>query len=89
MSEPVHHKAASYRACDLCNPPVDCASASLSTADQPCWGKVVIEFETDEGDKLHTCRGHEWIWSNVFYRDYLPEFEADSWPPIRQRRDVP
>jgi hypothetical protein len=74
----IHHKAESYRPCELCHPPVDCAHAECSTAERPCWGEVMIEFETDEGDGVHACRGHEWIWSNAFYRDYLAE--GDPWP---------
>lgn len=85
----VHHKAESYRACDLCNPPVDCAHADDSTAEQPCWGKVMIEFETDEGDRVHACRGHSLIWSNVFYRGYLAESDPFPWSPEGRRRDVP
>jgi hypothetical protein len=78
-------KSESYRPCILCKPPVDCVHADDSTAEEPCWGDVMIEVETDEGDRIHACRGHAWIWSNPFYRDYLPESEKGAWPtPIRR-----
>lgn len=72
------HTAPSYRRCERCKPPVDCAHIADSTPERPCWGEVMIEFEFEDGGRLHTCRGHQWIWSDVFYRDYVAE--GEPWP---------
>jgi hypothetical protein len=74
-------KSESYRPCNCGD--IDCAYAADSTADRPCWGDVYVESEDSEGGGVHTCRGHAMIWSNDFYRDYVPEGESAIHPGRR------
>jgi hypothetical protein len=66
-----HHVSDSYAACTLCDPPVECAYASLSTAEQPCWGQVMTDFGYDDESEPHACRGHDLF--NGPHGEYCPE----------------
>jgi len=38
----------------------------------------MIEVDDPEVGQVHTCRGHQFIWSNLFYKQYVAE--GEEWP---------
>lgn len=74
----------SYKKCEFCN--ADCVHMDTNE-NEPCWGKVIIEFEGD-GENIHTCRGHQWIWSNEFYRNYAPEGDEQAIKSQTMEQDI-
>lgn len=66
MSEPAF-RLPSYRPCEYCKD--DCP---LSTEAEPCWGKVTADT-TDDGDMLHTCRGHSYCLAVPYWPSTEPE----------------
>lgn len=68
-------KSETYRSCHC-----DAECCHESDADT-CWGEVQIEADMGSEGYIHTCRGHQWIWSSVYFKDYVAEGEV--WPPPR------
>jgi hypothetical protein len=67
-----HHKAPSYRPCELCSPPRGCDYNHLSALDRPCWGEVTISEDFGPEGNIHACEGHQDVWGGIDYRPEPP-----------------
>lgn len=69
-----------YKSCEFCG--AECAYKG-DKPTEPCWGPVRI---ADENSEVHACEGHEWIWSNMYFKGYVRE--GETWPRPTHLIDV-
>ena len=50
----------------------DCIFLNESSKIEPCWGDVTPD-EDDEDELIYVCKGHEFRFYNVYYKQYVIE----------------